>query len=67
MVSRCIVRELKQWSEQEQVLVCMFEAFDEPWKGSDDPLEPEKHWGFYFEDRTPKRVMAEVYGERERG
>ncbi|MCK7487093.1 MAG: hypothetical protein MZU97_17465 [Bacillus subtilis] len=22
-----------------------FEAFDEPWKGSANPVEPEKHWG----------------------
>jgi exo-beta-1,3-glucanase (GH17 family) len=35
----------------------MFEAFDEPWKGSDDPHEPEKHWGFYYVDRKPKPII----------
>jgi len=36
--------------------VFFFEAFDEPWKGSKDPDEPEKHWGIYYENRTPKKV-----------
>jgi hypothetical protein len=41
----------------------MFEAFDEPWKGSDEPSEPEKHWGFYYLDRTPKLVVNEIFPE----
>ena len=45
------------WAEQEQVLVYYFEAFDESWKGSDDPLEPEKHWGLYKTNRRPKQAM----------
>jgi len=49
--------ELMNWAEQQQVLVYFFEAFDENWKGSSDPLEPEKHWGLYKADRTPKLVM----------
>ena len=55
-------RQLLAWSREHQVLTFVFEAFDEPWKGSDDPLEPEKHWGLFFEDRTPKRVAAELFG-----
>jgi exo-beta-1,3-glucanase (GH17 family) len=47
-------KELMEWAEKEQVLVYYFEAFDENWKGSDDPLEPEKHWGLFRADRTPK-------------
>ena len=50
-------QELMAWAEKEQILVYYFEAFDENWKGSDDPLEPEKHWGIYNADRTPKLVM----------
>jgi exo-beta-1,3-glucanase (GH17 family) len=46
------------WAEKEQVLVFYFEAFDENWKGSNDPLEPEKHWGLYRADRTPKLALA---------
>ncbi|MFO1407402.1 MAG: glycosyl hydrolase family 17 protein [Steroidobacteraceae bacterium] len=49
--------ELRAWSNAEGVTTFVFEAFDEPWKGSPDPLEPEKHWGFYTVDRRPKQVM----------
>jgi hypothetical protein len=42
----------------------VFEAFDESWKGSPDPLEPEKHWGLFTVDRKPKLVMAPLYPER---
>ena len=51
-------QELMNWAEKEQVLVYYFEAFDENWKGSSDPLEPEKHWGLYRADRTPKLALV---------
>jgi hypothetical protein len=47
------------WSEG--LLCFVFEAFDEPWKGSPDPLEPEKHWGLFTVDRRPKLVMQGLY------
>jgi len=53
--------ELVAWTTDERILTFVFEAFDEPWKGSPDPLEPEKHWGLFNLDRTPKRVMQERY------
>jgi exo-beta-1,3-glucanase (GH17 family) len=53
--------QLMDWSRQEQILTFVFEAFDEPWKGSPDPLEPEKHWGLFTVDRKPKRVMRELH------
>lgn len=56
--------ELMAWTTREQILTFVFEAFDEPWKGSPDPLEPEKHWGLFREDRTPKLVMQGLYAER---
>jgi exo-beta-1,3-glucanase (GH17 family) len=56
-------RDLMDWTEQAGVLCFVFEAFDEPWKGSPDPLEPEKHWGLFTLDRRPKRVMQELYAE----
>ena len=37
------------------ILTFVFEAFDEPWKGSPDPLEPEKHWGLFTVDRHRRR------------
>jgi exo-beta-1,3-glucanase (GH17 family) len=56
--------QLLEWTTQEKILTFVFEAFDEPWKGSDDPLEPEKHWGLFTVDRKPKLVMQALYAER---
>ncbi len=49
--------DLMKWNKEESILTFVFEAFDEPWKGSDEALEPEKHWGLFKVDRTPKLVM----------
>ncbi len=56
--------ELMEWTTREKILTFVFEAFDEPWKGSPDPLEPEKHWGLFNLDRTPKLVMQSLYADR---
>ena len=53
--------QIIDWSNENQVLTFIFEAFDEPWKGSPDPMEPEKHWGIFTVDRKPKLVMQELY------
>ncbi len=50
-------RELSRWTREEGITAFLFEAFDEPWKGGDDPLETEKHWGLYLENRKPKMVL----------
>ncbi|MEM9301603.1 MAG: glycosyl hydrolase family 17 protein [Pseudomonadota bacterium] len=55
-------QQLLAWSAEARILTFVFEAFDEPWKGSPDPMEPEKHWGLFFVDRTPKLVMSERSG-----
>lgn len=47
---------IDKWSEEKEVPIFFFEAFDEPWKGSSNPDEPEKHWGYYYVDRTPKKI-----------
>jgi exo-beta-1,3-glucanase (GH17 family) len=52
-------QDLMEWSTANNVMVFFFEAFDESWKGSPDPMEPEKHWGLFKIDRTPKMVKAE--------
>ncbi|NNC92353.1 MAG: glycosyl hydrolase [Acidimicrobiia bacterium] len=54
---------LLEWSTAERILTFVFEAFDEPWKGSSHPLEPEKHWGLFQLDRTPKLVMRDLYAD----
>ena len=49
--------ELSDWIDQYQVTTFLFEAFDEPWKGGGEnssPNEIEKHWGVFYENRTPK-------------
>ena len=51
------IEEFWKWSDSEKIIAYMFEAFDEPWKGGNTPEEPEKHWGMYFVDRTPKLVF----------
>ncbi|TNF61551.1 MAG: glycosyl hydrolase [Burkholderiales bacterium] len=54
-------QDLMAWTRAEGLLCFVFEAFDEPWKGSPDPLEPEKHWGLFTVDRRPKLVMRDLY------
>jgi exo-beta-1,3-glucanase (GH17 family) len=51
--------KLMMWVETENILTFFFEAFDESWKGSPEPMEPEKHWGLYRIDRTPKLAIQE--------
>ena len=62
VLQREYVNQLLDWAEVEGVIIYLFEAFDENWKGSDDPLEPEKHWGIYYTDRTPKLIVREKQG-----
>ena len=50
--------ELRKWSADDGILIYLFEAFDENWKGSEHPLEPEKHWGLYRANRQPKLAVC---------
>jgi exo-beta-1,3-glucanase (GH17 family) len=52
-----------EWSEAEDIPVFFFEAFDESWKGSQEPLEPEKHWGLFKIDRTPKLAVKHFFNK----
>lgn len=54
---------LTRWANENKVLTYVFEAFDEPWKGSAHPDEPEKHWGLFTVDRRAKPVMNHRYPE----
>lgn len=38
----------------ERVTTFILEAFEENWKGGDNPNDVEKHWGLYRADRTRK-------------
>ena len=57
-MQKAYIQELLQWTGQEQIPVFLFEAFDEPWKGSEKEDEPEKHWGIFNEDRSPKEAAG---------
>lgn len=49
--------KLDEWIEKNKVTTFLFEAFDESWKGGGEnssPKEIEKHWGVFYENRTPK-------------
>ncbi len=50
-------QDLMEWSKKNKVPAFFFEAFDESWKGSSHPLEPEKHWGLFRIDRSPKLAI----------
>jgi len=50
---------LTGWIARTRTPVYVFEAFDEPWKGGDEPDHVEKHWGLFNVDRTPKAAIAE--------
>ena len=53
------LNDLLTWTDEAGILCFVFEAFDEPWKGSPDPLEPEKHWGLYTVERVPKQAVRD--------
>ncbi len=55
--------DLMNWSMDMDILTFVFEAFDESWKGSNEALEPEKHWGLFTVNRKPKKVMQELFSE----
>jgi exo-beta-1,3-glucanase (GH17 family) len=51
------LRQHYAWVARHRVPTVLFEAFDEEWKGSGsgrNPLEAEKHWGVFDENRQPK-------------
>lgn len=52
--------DLMEWTMAKGIITFVFEAFDEPWKGSPEPMEPEKHWGLFKVDRTPKLVVQNI-------
>jgi exo-beta-1,3-glucanase (GH17 family) len=50
-------RELNDWAKASGITTFVFEAFDEPWKGTGT----EGHWGLFTEARQAKPVMQDVY------
>lgn len=56
--------KLTEWASKENILTFYFEAFDEIWKGSRDPLEPEKHWGLFDINRSSKLAVRELISSK---
>lgn len=57
------LRQLNAWSLEHKITTFVFEAFDEPWKGGGDQSDPsvmEKHWGLFYENRSPKGSFINV-------
>jgi exo-beta-1,3-glucanase (GH17 family) len=52
-------RDFIKWTTLNRIPNFFFEAFDENWKGSDEPKEVEKHWGLYNTNRTPKQTLRD--------
>ena len=46
--------QITKWGQENNTLIYLFEAFDEPWKGENNPEEPEKNWGIYTVGRKRK-------------
>jgi hypothetical protein len=53
-------QELTKWAKANRITVFVFEAFDEPWKGTGT----EGHWGLFSVDRKAKLCMQPLYPER---
>lgn len=51
---------LMEWVNNEKIVTFYFEAFDEMWKGSSEPLEPEKHWGLFDINRASKLAVRNL-------
>ncbi len=49
---------VRAWAAARRMPTFIFEAFDENWKGGDNPAEVEKHWGLFRADRTAKTALS---------
>ncbi|WP_428741782.1 glycosyl hydrolase family 17 [Tenacibaculum sp.] len=48
---------MRDWTNQEGISCFYFEGFDEPWKGSNDSGNSEKHFGLFTVDGKAKYVF----------
>ncbi|HPJ86342.1 MAG TPA: glycosyl hydrolase family 17 protein [Bacillota bacterium] len=49
---------MAKWEKDNKITMFVFEAFDELWKGGNDPDEQEKHWGLWTVDRISKLYQS---------
>ena len=50
-------KSMREWSNQEGISCFFFEAFDEPWKDSNNPLGSENHFGIFTVDGKAKYTL----------
>lgn len=48
------IQKMNEYLEKNNKLAYFFEAFDEPWKGGNNPVEAEKNWGLFDVNRNKK-------------
>ena len=53
-IQKIYIEEFNKYLIKNNKLGFYFEAFDEPWKGGNNPIEAEKNWGLYYVNRTKK-------------
>lgn len=50
-------KAMREWTNSEGISCFFFEAFDEPWKDSNNPLGSENHFGIFTVDGKAKYVV----------
>ncbi|MDF1570754.1 MAG: hypothetical protein P1P82_03975 [Bacteroidales bacterium] len=48
---------IRAWTERENITCFFFQAFDEPWKDSKNPVGSENHFGLFTVDGVAKLVL----------
>ncbi len=49
--------KMRDWTNAEGISCFYFEAFDEPWKGGEEPGDSEKHFGLFTVEGKAKYVL----------
>ena len=52
-------KAMREWTNKENISCFFFEAFDEPWKDSKNPLGSENHFGLFTVDGKAKFALWE--------
>ncbi len=53
-------KHMRDWTNEVGMSCFFFEAFDEPWKGGDDPGDSEKHFGLFTVDGKAKYAIWDL-------
>lgn len=56
-------RDMREWSDANNITVFYFEAFDEPWKDAENPLGSENHFGLINLQAQAKFALWDLVDE----